>query len=632
MSISATEKSNKDASIAFDATSVIVEGTQEYIEGSATPSLQQMPPSTPVSSGSIDTAISSSVSRMTRSKHILPESDTVDDFKRARTRFTTEQIRELEHLFYTYGPHPTRDQRVAVAQRIQVPPRTVQIFLQNRRQRDTKNKTALSDAQLAKELAIESNEASNDAFGTELSEGLEGELCLSQDGDSVIDESTTRNKHIDEGSKNKQASKSSTQKPILAPTNTTNLPSIPATSKNPKVATRSKPRPLVTRTVSLDQVAEKIETGRRAVAENSTTRDVAKNQTGTKEARLRVSAGSRSVLSSSPMKDKLVLDELKTPMKPAIPDCQFVGLGTASSHNQTFKLHQQGSTSINQTQETEASVFKKPAAPAPRESYALWTRMISSSPTALSPITNRQHGLGNTIRVINDLSSFEPRGDNDGLVDTGVLVGSKEGRPGSNLELARALAQACDRRSGRKSPKLTGEETSSQSRSRGATLSVLKRFREENGENEAPRKRASLDGLRKNLHRQAVLDQHKSLNNPKQSRDHEKTTTTTADCTDASVTGDDDSFAPSSPTSISSGLAETVCRGSGLPLSGGKKPIKEKVEQKRERSILQIRGQNAVTDHKPDMASKNVDQPSITDLSALEANAALVLASFFSKI
>ncbi|KAG8829120.1 hypothetical protein FRC17_007113 [Serendipita sp. 399] len=599
------ENLHKDVSTALDAISILIEADQQCVEMPTTVSLSQTQPSTPISCGSTDKLTSSSVSRMTRSKNLLPESDAIDDFKRARTKFTPDQIRELEHLFYTYGPHPTREQRVAVAEKIQVPPRTVQVFLQNRRQRDTKNTVALSDAELAKEQAKESNRANDDALGLILSQMMEGGTSLpSRDGDDERSQTaaTTTNNHL----------------PISSP------------SHLPKVAPRSKPRPLATRTVSLDQVAAMVENGRRVPKSNGM-QGAAKNQA--KPQKLSVPAGIRSVLSSSPMLDKLVLDELKTPIKSVTSDCQLADLAAVSSCQTAFAPHQRGLMSTSEIQGKDAPVFKKPAAPPPRESCALWTRMISSSPTALSPVINRQHGSANTIREITVSSLLETGADKRRSVDTGVLVADKEEGAGSNLELARALANACDRRS-RKTLKLSEEELSSQYRTR-ATLSVLKRFREENGENEVPRKRTSLDGLRKPLHRPVGLgQQHPSLNSEMRSRKYE---TVVVECTDASVTGDDDSYAPTSPNSISSGLADMACRGSGggggdLPLDGLKKPVEKKGGREQPRPALQIRKQDAVIGPTRGISTKNAEQSSITDLSALEANAALVLASFFSKI
>ncbi|PVG01964.1 hypothetical protein CPB86DRAFT_28798 [Serendipita vermifera] len=59
-------------------------------------------------------------SRMTRSQHMLSGPEVVEDFKRSRTKFTPEQLHELEALFITHGPHPTREQRALVAEKIKV--------------------------------------------------------------------------------------------------------------------------------------------------------------------------------------------------------------------------------------------------------------------------------------------------------------------------------------------------------------------------------------------------------------------------------------------------------------------------------------------------------------------------------
>jgi hypothetical protein len=60
--------------------------------------------------------------RITRSQLVLsgPQLDEFNDFKRGRTKFSPEQIDELEALFATHGPHPTREQRALVAERINV--------------------------------------------------------------------------------------------------------------------------------------------------------------------------------------------------------------------------------------------------------------------------------------------------------------------------------------------------------------------------------------------------------------------------------------------------------------------------------------------------------------------------------
>lgn len=57
---------------------------------------------------------------MTRSQLALPGPEPVSEFKRVRTKFTVEQIRELEALFTVHGPHPSREQRLAVAEKINV--------------------------------------------------------------------------------------------------------------------------------------------------------------------------------------------------------------------------------------------------------------------------------------------------------------------------------------------------------------------------------------------------------------------------------------------------------------------------------------------------------------------------------
>ena len=46
--------------------------------------------------------------------------DSFNDFKRGRTKFSPAQIDELEALFTTHGPHPTREQRELTAERINV--------------------------------------------------------------------------------------------------------------------------------------------------------------------------------------------------------------------------------------------------------------------------------------------------------------------------------------------------------------------------------------------------------------------------------------------------------------------------------------------------------------------------------
>jgi hypothetical protein len=56
--------------------------------------------------------------RATRSNPSITEKDTIDDFKRTRTKFTAEQLNELEALFITHGPHPTREQRALLAEKI----------------------------------------------------------------------------------------------------------------------------------------------------------------------------------------------------------------------------------------------------------------------------------------------------------------------------------------------------------------------------------------------------------------------------------------------------------------------------------------------------------------------------------
>jgi hypothetical protein len=60
--------------------------------------------------------------RITRSQLVLSGSqfDSFSDFKRGRTKFSPAQIDELEALFATHGPHPTREQRELTAERINV--------------------------------------------------------------------------------------------------------------------------------------------------------------------------------------------------------------------------------------------------------------------------------------------------------------------------------------------------------------------------------------------------------------------------------------------------------------------------------------------------------------------------------
>lgn len=109
----------------------------------------------PTTSPDVDSVIHRHPKMTTRSNKsaVLASADSVDDFKRARTKFTSEQIRELEAFFAQQGPHPTRTQRLAMAEKLQIPPRVVQIYLQNRRQRDAKNKNAAATANSAKEKA-----------------------------------------------------------------------------------------------------------------------------------------------------------------------------------------------------------------------------------------------------------------------------------------------------------------------------------------------------------------------------------------------------------------------------------------------------------------------------------------------
>jgi hypothetical protein len=51
---------------------------------------------------------------------MLSGPEVVEDFKRSRTKFTPEQLHELEALFINHGPHPTREQRALVAEKIKV--------------------------------------------------------------------------------------------------------------------------------------------------------------------------------------------------------------------------------------------------------------------------------------------------------------------------------------------------------------------------------------------------------------------------------------------------------------------------------------------------------------------------------
>ena len=51
---------------------------------------------------------------------VLASADSVDDFKRARTKFTSEQIQALEVFFAQNGPHPSRAQRLAMAEELQM--------------------------------------------------------------------------------------------------------------------------------------------------------------------------------------------------------------------------------------------------------------------------------------------------------------------------------------------------------------------------------------------------------------------------------------------------------------------------------------------------------------------------------
>lgn len=67
-------------------------------------------------------AQSAGETRITRSNITLSGSqiDDISEFKRGRTKFTQAQIDELEALFATHGPHPTREQRALVAEKIDV--------------------------------------------------------------------------------------------------------------------------------------------------------------------------------------------------------------------------------------------------------------------------------------------------------------------------------------------------------------------------------------------------------------------------------------------------------------------------------------------------------------------------------
>lgn len=58
--------------------------------------------------------------------------------KKHRTILTIEQTRYLHNFFY-FNSFPTREERMVIAKKLYVPPRTIQIWFQNMRQK-VKNK------------------------------------------------------------------------------------------------------------------------------------------------------------------------------------------------------------------------------------------------------------------------------------------------------------------------------------------------------------------------------------------------------------------------------------------------------------------------------------------------------------
>ncbi|KIM33032.1 hypothetical protein M408DRAFT_20348 [Serendipita vermifera MAFF 305830] len=328
---------------------------------------------------------SSKDTRITRSHNALSGSnlDDISEFKRGRTKFTPSQLDALEALFATHGPHPTREQRTLVAEQIDVPPRTVQIFLQNRRQRDSKNRNAAMNAQAAKMEAKQSAitfPTVNFEFVTPQSTAV-----ISTESRNAYQDPDVSLRHNEELRCRKKVVSSAT---------------VIAGKKHVRNA-----RPLITRNISLDNVAEGIEGTRRSPRSKE---NVPLEQH-----------------SPSFVKPK-ALDRETTPIKQR-----------ALSYN------------------------TPPAA-------ALWTRMISSPPTPLSPINRRKstHLVGG---------------------------GGKCANLSQALELACAKARVSDRPCGEITVSGRPKAQTLFTISRPRTASSHKRLRHEfENENDAPRKRATV--------------------------------------------------------------------------------------------------------------------------------------------
>jgi hypothetical protein len=249
------------------------------------------------------------------------------------------------------------------------PPRTVQVFLQNRRQRDTKNRVAVNDAESAKKEAKESTSAE---FNFSVPKSAEMEMSSQKELSAVTN-----------------MLKSKLSRSSLSSTTRAN-----ASEQKPQ----SGMRPYGTSIMTLDNIAEKMESVRpcHEWKENIPSSDPF----------------------SSPITEPITLDEHKSPLK----HIQFTPPPTA-----------------------------------------LWTRMISSPPTPLSP-TNRRDGWRRITRV-QSVAKFH------------------------NLELACALSRGGNRQSEDKVVRRLEPDPLPLPRAR--TLSFQKRMRED-VESNIPRKRASI--------------------------------------------------------------------------------------------------------------------------------------------
>lgn len=322
------------------------------------------------------------------------------------------------------------------------PPRTVQVFLQNRRQRDTKNQTATKEAEVAKK------------------EAKEGSQLTATDFNFIV----PRSADVDPSSQKVLSVVTNMLKSKLS------RPGYSTFATRPHyVPDHSRSiRPCTTSVMSLDNVATKMESIRPSHEwkENIPSSDPL----------------------SSPITEPISLDEQKS--SPLLKHVQFT-----------------------------------PPPPTTKDMNALWTRMISSPPTPLSP-SNRRDDWRRISRV------------------------KSAGKQLHNLELACALSRGGDRRSEEKDPHRM-EPSDAPPRSR--TSSFQKRLREDS-EKEVPRKRAS------------ILDFHQAESNacpkPKAPRNSEPRQITRGFETDSSggtTTGDelgtpDDSIATSSPSIASMSL------------------------------------------------------------------------------